>query len=257
MSPSRSTVLVRHNLALLLTDPAPIVTLLLLPIVMMAFLKPSSAAVLGAAGFAGTTGAEQVVPGMAILFGFFGVGFLGSAFYREHGWGTWTRLLVSPAGRLEVLVGKAAPSFIVILAQLAVLFTVGFVALGLPRPASFPALAALTVGTVTAITAIAMALVALCRTLSQMMVAGNLGGMVFAGLGGALAPIDALPGWAQVVAPASPAYWSLRGYRSVFLEGAQLTEVTLPLAMLGAFALGAVLLAAWRFRFADVKVADT
>ena len=50
MSWSRSRVLMRQNWALLMADPAPIVLLTAMPLVMMTFLQGTGRAVLRAAG---------------------------------------------------------------------------------------------------------------------------------------------------------------------------------------------------------------
>ena len=117
MSLRRTVAMIRHNTHLLLSDPAPIIVSTLMPLVLMAFLQGMGRSVLVAEGFDGATGAEQVVPGMAVLFSLFGVIYLGMAFFQEHGWGTWDRLRSSPAGSVEILVGKMLPSGLVILTQ--------------------------------------------------------------------------------------------------------------------------------------------
>ena len=58
----RSSSLFRHNLLLLAADPAPILVTVLMPLVLMAFLQGTGAAVLQAEGFADANGSEQVVP---------------------------------------------------------------------------------------------------------------------------------------------------------------------------------------------------
>jgi ABC-2 type transport system permease protein len=78
--------------------------------------------------------------------------------------------------------------------------------------------------------------------------------MALALLGGAWVPVETMPGWAQAIAPFIPTYWAMEGFRDVILEGAGLSGVLLPAAVLAGF--GAVFtgLAAWRFRFEDTKV---
>ena len=100
---------------------------------------------------------------------------------------------------------------------------------------------------------LSMACVALFRTLNQLSAAVNVGAMVLGGLGGALAPVAVLPSWARAVAPLSPAYWALEGFRTVTLDDGTLTDVLVPVAaLLGASAL-ATLVAARRFRVSDEK----
>lgn len=254
MSLRRSAALFRQNLLLLLADPGPIVVTTLMPLVLMAFLQGMGRAVLQAEGFTGASGAEQVVPGMAVLFAFFGVGYLGMAFFQEHGWGTWQRLRASAARPSEILLGKMLPSALVILAQLGVLFGAGILLFGLQVRGSIGGLAVMLVAATVFLVGLSMLCVAVFRTINQLMAAVNVGAMVVAGLGGALAPLSVLPGWARAVAPASPAYWALEGFRAVVLEGSGVSGTLIPAGVLLAFAALAAAGSAVRFRFADEKV---
>jgi ABC-2 type transport system permease protein len=253
MSASRVTALFWHNLRLLAADPAPVLVTTLMPLVLMAFLQGMGRAVLEAEGYTGVSGAEHVVPGMAVLFSLFGVTYLGVAFFQEHGWGTWQRLRASPAYSIEILLGKLLPSGLVVLLQLAVLFGAGVVLFGLRPAGTMPALAVMVLASTVFLVALSMLCVALLRTINQLAAIVNVGAMVLGGLGGALAPPSAMPAWAQAVAPASPAYWALDGFRTVILEGGGVAEVARPAAVLCGLAVLAAVLAMARFRFADEK----
>src|SRR3569623_1557854 len=87
----RSTDLMHHNARLLLSDPAPLIVYIIMPIIMMAFLQPSSRTILASQVYTGANGAEQIVPGMAVFFAFLFLTSVGTAFFRDHGWGTWER----------------------------------------------------------------------------------------------------------------------------------------------------------------------
>jgi len=60
-------------------------------------------------------------------------------------------------------------------------------------------------------------------------------------------------GWARAVAPATPSYWAMRGFRSVILDGDGIGDVVAPVVALLAFAAVFALIAAVRFRFDEVK----
>lgn len=254
MSPRRTAALFGHNLRLLLADPAPMVVTTLMPLVLMAFLQGTGGAVLEAEGYVGVTGAEQVVPGMAVLFAFFGVTYLGIGFFAEHGWGTWDRLRSSPALLFEILVGKMLPSGLVILAQVAVLFGAGALLFGLRINASIAALVAMMLASTVFLLALSMMCVSVFRTINQLSAAANVGAMVVAGLGGALAPLSVMPTWAQGIAPASPAYWALQGFRAVVLEGGGWSEIAIPVLVLAGASVVCGVIAALRFRPTDAKV---
>jgi ABC-2 type transport system permease protein len=256
MSWSRSRTLMRLNWRLLLADPGPIVITTAMPIVMMAFLQGTGRAVLRGAGFAGANGAEVVVPGMAVLFAFFGVGFIGTAFFSEHQWGTWDRLRASRAGSLEIVLGKILPSAALMLGQLVVLFVAGVLLFGLRVNGSLLGVGVMMLVSIAVLVALSMLFTALLKTANQLMAVVNMAAMVLAGIGGALAPVDVLPEWARAIAPASPAYWMLKGFRSVVLESGDLGSTFVPAAMTLAFAVAAAAIAIWKFRVTDEKVWD-
>lgn len=77
--------------------------------------------------------------------------------------------------------------------------------------------------------------------------------MLLGGLGGAVMPLEVLPGWVQTIAPFTPAYWAMRGHRSIFLEQGGLAEVALPAAVLLAAAGVLAVLATTRFRVDETK----
>ena len=257
MNWSRSRVLMRQNWALLMADPAPIVLLTLMPIVMMTFLEGTGRALLRGEGYVDSSGAELAVPGMAIMFAFFGVGYIGTAFFSEHGWGTWDRLRASRATTMEIVLGKILPSAVLMLGQLTVLFGVGVVAFGMRIDGSVAGVGVMMLACVAVLVCFSMLLTAVIRTANQLMAVVNLAAMVLTGIGGALTPVDVLPTWAQALAPLSPAYWILKGFRAVILERGGLDATIVPAAATLAFAGIMAAIAVWRFSVTDEKVWDT
>ncbi len=77
---------------------------------------------------------------------------------------------------------------------------------------------------------------------------------MFATLGGALTPLNVMPGWVQAIAPSMPTYWAMRGYRSVILEGSGFSAVLFPVVILAVFTLAFAVVAVFRFRFEESKV---
>ena len=102
-----------------------------------------------------------------------------------------------------------------------------------------------------------MAWVAISKSLGQFLVLTNLGGLLFTGIGGALVPTDDLPIWVQVIAPVSPAYWALHGFRAIILNGADVKSIVLPLVIVTGTGTAALIFSILRFRFAETKVMDT
>lgn len=224
--------LARHELELLRRDPVPFVLLLGLPLAIMWFFRPALALALFAEGHVHATGAEQAVPGVATTFSLFLVGFVGLSFFRDHGWSIWDRLRASPLTGWQLMVGKVLPLLLVAWMQLGVLFFLGSALFDLDVRGSLWALTVLAAVLAWLSVSLGLALVAVARTLAQINIAANLGTVVVAGLGGALVPLSLLPGWARTLAPASPAYWAMRGFRSVALDGGGFREIALPTTVL-------------------------
>jgi ABC-2 type transport system permease protein len=231
-----------------------LVVMIAMPLVIMAFLKPAFRGVLVLDGVEGATGAEQVVPGTSVTFALFLVGNLGFAVFREHGWNTWARLRASPATTVDVMVGKSVTPLLSLALQQAVLLGLGSVLFDLHVRGSILALIAVAVAFALSLVGLGYLLLVVCSTVMQLNAVTNLGTMVLAGLGGALAPITALPAWAQAIAPAIPSYWAMRGYRSTILDGGGLGEVALPVVVLLGFAVGFSVVAWARFRVEETKV---
>jgi ABC-2 type transport system permease protein len=234
--------MVRIELRLLLVDPYPVVLLVAMPLVLIAFL---------AAGLVGGPG--QSVPGILVLFAFIGLYNVGLVFFRDHGWRTWGRLRTSPIRPWEIVAGKTLPLSALYLVQAVVLLVAGYYVFGMPMRGSIGTLAVVVVVVAAAMTGIGLVLITFCRTMNQVTAVTNLGGVVLAGLGGALAPVDALPEWAQRIAPLSPVYWALDALRGVIDGGESLSDVAKPLAVLLGVTVVCVVVAVARFRVGDEK----
>ncbi|GAA2279038.1 hypothetical protein GCM10010415_54250 [Streptomyces atrovirens] len=238
-APTRITALVRQDVRLLLRDPAPLVVRTVMPLLIMGFMQPLFRAALRAGGeTADVNGAEQGVPGMAVMFLFFLVNVVGFAMFREHGWNTWDRLRASTARPVELLAARIVVPLAAAVLQLAVIFGAGGVLFDLRVTGSCLALVVVALPLALCVVMVGMALVALCRTISQLSVIANILALVFAGLGGALTPQSAMPDWAGPFAPAVPSYWAMRGFNEVILRGGGVADVLLPAGVLCAFTAG-------------------
>jgi ABC-2 type transport system permease protein len=254
MSLHASGSILRHELRVMLTDPGTVIFVILMPLLLVALTQELFAGALANAGFPGANGSEFAVPGMAVAFAAFGVGYAGFTFFRDHGWGTWDRLRASPASAVDIMVGKVTPTVLVTVVQLGLLFLLGGPLFGLSISGSVVALAVLIVVLALCLSAFGMLITALSRTMNQLNAIGSIGGVAMAMLGGAWVPVDVMPGWAQAVAPILPTYWAMQGFEDVILEGAGLAQVVVPVVIIAAFGVLFAALAAWKFRFEDSKV---
>lgn len=247
-----------NDARLLRRDPLPYLLMTVMPLLLMEFLKPAYRLMFEATGARHANGSEQVVPGMAITFGSLLVANMGFGYFREHGWDTWDRLQVSGARAADLLFGKLAVPWLVLLLQQAVLFGLGVAVLGLRvrGPARALALALTILALTLFLSALAAALVSITRTVMRFNTVASLLAFVLAGIGGALAPIGVLPGWAQAAAKVTPTYWVMKAFRLVLLDSAGPgTGVFGSLLVVMAFTVALGLAAMIRFRAGEAKVA--
>ena len=253
MSLSRSAALIRHDVRLQWADKASIISLTVMPLVMMAFFKPLARLALTREDPT-ANGSEYTVPAMTTLFAFFLVGFVGFSIFSEHRWNTWERLRASQASNVEIIIGKVVPAIALCLVQQLVLFGAGYAFLGLRVRGSILGVVAVCLALSLCLVALGVLMAALLKTEQQLNALSNLGAMVLAGISGALVPLSVLPAWARTVAPVTPQYWAMRGFRAVILDGEGLGAVALPVAVLLALGAAAAALALVRFRFDEPKV---
>jgi len=251
----RVLALGRHDLRVLRRDPAFLVIFTLMPLAFMAFTRDAfGAAVAGAGPDSTLNGAEQVVPGATVLFSGFLVGNLGFSVFREHGWNTWERLRSSNLDTVELLAGKAITPILALVLQLVVMFGGGALLFDLHIAGPVGGVVAVAGALILMEVTLGFMLLSLCRSVLQLNAATNVGAMVLGGIGGAVTPIDTLPGWAQAVAPFTPTYWAMQGFTDVVVHGEGLSGIAVPLAVLLGFAAAFLVVAALRFRVEDAKI---
>jgi ABC-2 type transport system permease protein len=239
--PLRSAALVRHNTTLLLREPGPVLSRLLMPLVAVLVFTPLDRAALAAEGRA--SGTVQAVTGVLVLFSMLALSVAGSGILTERFWHTWDRLRSTPARSTELLAGKVIPALVVLLVQQALVLLLGVTVLGMP--ADHCGLLAIAVATWSVtLLCVGAALGTLLRSQAEFSAVQDISSFLFTSLGGALVPLADLPGWAQRIAPASPAYWAMSALHAA-LAG-QLGQLARAEGVLLGLAVLAGALAAWR-----------
>jgi ABC-2 type transport system permease protein len=198
----------------------------------------------------GISAFQVVVPGNAVLFGFFMVMTIAMSIAHERHSGAWRRLLAAPVPRWKLLVGKLVPYYLAGLVQLATIFGVGAFVFGMQVAGSMVALAVVT------------ALVAACAIALGLLVASfgwterQIGSgvpviiLVMGLLGGCMFPRVAMPPFMQDLGHVVPHSWALDAYYDVLVrQGTSIADIAPQLGALAAFAGGFALLGLWRFRF--------
>lgn len=204
-SAARLSVLVRHNALLMLREPGPLLSRMILPLVFIILLRPLYLAAQGPAA-----GNEQAVVGTLVTFSLLALSISGSAILTERLGRTWDRLRATPLRSVEMLAGKAVPVLAALLAQqlLVVGFGVCVFGLGVPYPLL---LLGVLLSWSCALLALGALVGVLVRSMGELSAVYDIGGMLLSSAGGALVPLSSLPAWVADVAPVSPGYWAVRG----------------------------------------------
>ncbi|MFJ6084874.1 ABC transporter permease [Streptomyces sp. NPDC092369] len=212
-SAARVSVLIRHNALLMLREPGPLLSRMILPLVFITLLRPLYLAAQGR-----TAGTEQAVVGTLVTFSLLALSISGSAILTERLAHTWDRLRGTPLHPAELLAGKAVPVFAALFAQqlLIVGFGVGVFGLAVPHP--FLLLSVLLCWSCTLL-GLGALLGVVVRSMGELSAAYDVGGMLLSSVGGALVPLSVLPAWVSDVAPASPGYWATRGLHAALTGG--------------------------------------
>ena len=230
-----------------------IVVVLAMPLVLIPVLKGPIESGFAAEGEA-INGAQFVVLGQAVLFGFFLVTYMGFAVFREHGWKTWDRLLVGPTSMGQILAGKLVPWMVIGAVQTAIIIAAGIIFWDLSLPASaIPGVALLTGSYMIFLAAFATLLIAFTDSIMLLQALANLSALVLGAIGGAMVPYVLLPDWIQVISPVTPTYWIMRGYTDMLVRSDSWTVVLLPCGVVLAMAAVCALLARLRFDPDEVK----
>lgn len=253
---NRIRAIARHDLRVLKRDPAFLIIFTVTPIAFMAFNESAVGAALSVQfPNAQINGAAYIVPAATVLFSGFLVGNVGFGVFREHGWGTWERLRASPLTPSELMIGKSLVPILTISIQIAVLLGAGFLLFDLEVRGSMVAFVLVAALLAVMNVALGFMLLSVCRSVIQLNAAATGGAMLIGGLGGTLTPVEFLPGWAQAVAPLTPAYWAMEGFREVTLGTGGLADVAVPCLVLTGFIVAFAVIAVLRFQVEDTKVA--
>jgi len=204
MPPStyRIAAVAGHQAVLLRRAPGPLLTYTVMPILLTVLLTPV---------YARLDPGRLAAPGMVVMFALFMTGVIGDSLLLERAWLTWDRLRSTPARPVQLVAGKVLPLLGVLLAQQAVVL--GFAAVGYGLDLGWR-VAVIGLAWAVCVCGCGTALATVVRNHGQLSTVKDIGTLTLAGLGGALIPLALLPSWATAVAPLSPGYWAMQGYRS-------------------------------------------
>ncbi len=170
------------------------------------------------------------------------------AIARERERGTLEQLIVSPVGRVELVVGKILPYVIIGYIQMSLILLAGALVFRVPIGGSLPLLYALAFLFISANLALGLFFSTLARTQQQAMQMSFFFLLPNILLSGFMFPFEAMPRPARFLAEALPLTHFLRIIRGVTLKGAGLADLRPDLYALLSILLVLVAVASLRFR---------
>jgi ABC-2 type transport system permease protein len=197
----------------------------------------------------GLRSAVYIVPGIiGILLSLTMLLITSMSIVRERERGTLEQLVVTPIGKLQMMLGKLLPFVLVGYVQMTTILVLGKLLFSVPLRGSLLLLYAITLGFILANLAIGLFVSTLARTQAQAMQIGFFFMLPNILLSGFMFPREAMPEPAQWLGAVIPLTYYLRVLRGVLLKGVGIEFLWRETALLFVFALVLLALSVRRFR---------
>jgi len=192
---------------------------------------------------------DQQVPGFSVTFLLLGL-LLGVSLglLDERDWGTFDRIRATPIATRNVLLGKLAARFIVGVAQMILLFAVGYFVFGVSLGPQPWALLLPIGGIVFAGTAFGLIVAGIARTRDAVLPLGAIVIMSMAAIGGCWWPIDLEPRWMRTIALALPTTWAMESFNDLMIRLRGADAALRPAAVLVGYGALYLAIGLWLFR---------
>jgi ABC-2 type transport system permease protein len=193
--------------------------------------------------------ANFMIPGlMGMLLYFFTALFTSMSIVREREQGTIEQLIVTPIKPLELIVGKIAPYVFVAFFDVLEVLAIGVFWFGVPIRGNLGLLLGLSALFLLTSLGIGIFISSVSNTQQEAMLLTFLTMFPSVFLGGFFFPIEAMPGWLQVITYVIPLRYMLSVIRGIILKGVGLQILRQEVIALVIFGVAIMLLAAARFR---------
>jgi ABC-2 type transport system permease protein len=182
-------------------------------------------------GDASVNAFDQYVPGFGITSLLFGM-LMGISLrlIEDRDWGTLQRLHVSGAPLTATLLGKLFSRFLVGLAQLTILFAIGWwlfdISLGRNPLALF--LPAIAISFAAA--AFGLIIACLARTHDSVMPIGAVFAMAMSAIGGCWWPLSFEPSWMRALGLLMPTTWTMQAFNDLMIRNLPASDILVPSA---------------------------
>jgi ABC-2 type transport system permease protein len=207
-------------------------------------------------GFEGTDYKQYLVPGVLVMTSFFSSGWNGMSTIEDLERGVTDRLLVTPARRWPLIVGRLGQNAVQVLIQSLVIvgmaLAIGVSFDGGPVGVVALVLAAVLLGTAFAALSNALALVA--RQEESLIGAVTFLQLPLTFLSTAFMQEDLVPGWVAAVADYNPVNWAVVAGREAVASNPDWATVAGYCGLLAVFALACTMLATRAFRAYQAQV---
>jgi ABC-2 type transport system permease protein len=170
------------------------------------------------------------------------------AVVREREIGTLEQIMVTPIGRVEFILGKTLPFFLIGLLDTTLISLVGTLWFGVPFRGSIGVLVIGAVLFILCMLGIGLFISTISRTQQQAMVSGfffNMPAITFSGFG---TPIGSMPEWMQQLTYLNPLRHFLEVLRGVYLKGVGLDVLWPQMVAMGILGLAMLAISVGRFR---------
>jgi ABC-type multidrug transport system permease subunit len=196
----------------------------------------------------------NLIPGVTVMFIFFGVGTTAASLLNERESGTLRRVLASPVPRGAMIAGKMLAYMFMACMQVVVLFSVAHLGFGMPLGKSPLGLIAITVAVAFVATALGMVVATLAKSADQAGSIGSVLALVMGGVGGSMPMGTAYPmfraqGLQGILAHIAPHGYAVEAYYRVMAEKAALINILPLVGVLAVMGLAFFIVATLRFKF--------
>ena len=162
--------------------------------------------------------------------------------------GTLEQLMVTPVGRLALMIGKLVPYAVLAMVELCVVMFVSDVAFGVRSHGSVFALVLISIPFVLASLALGLLISTVAQTQGQALQMTQLTLLPSILLSGYVSPRETMPGWLYVISDALPATHFMQVTRGIMVRGAGFFDLLPQFSVLCGLAVLLVLVSTARFR---------
>ena len=192
---------------------------------------------------------DRIAPGLIAVFVlFFTFVLTGVSFLRERAQGTLERLLITPVGRADILIGYTAGFFVLAMIQSVIVVMFTLLVLKINYQGNIWEIWAILVPLIVVGVSLGVFISTLARNEFQVVqfIPLLLAPQIF--LSGVIAEVDKMPAVLEYIAYALPLTYAVDGLKDVMLGGDSLGSLGLELGVLGIYAVALLVAAALTLR---------